>query len=112
MLSKLFLIAAGAVVVLSTIQTAFEDVGPSAEVPASKAQTEPEAVATQEPVPDRAWNTQVEGHFVRCAITADGRFYIVMPDAEQMQAGVGPMINNEASAWMDVCAPSQPMEGP
>jgi hypothetical protein len=55
---------------------------------------------------DRTWQSSFDGHVVECVIPADGGFYyIVMPDMDQMQAGVQPMANLAPSedSWSLAC---------
>ncbi|MEI9994869.1 MAG: hypothetical protein WDM91_09770 [Rhizomicrobium sp.] len=61
------------------------------------------------PVPDRTWDSSFGGHLVKCGIAGGGRYYILMPNADEIAAGASPQLNEAPSedAWAAACAAPQ-----
>ena len=63
---------------------------------------------------ERTWQSSYGGHVVECVVPVNGAsFYIVMPDQEQMEAGVEPVTNLAPSpdSWKVSCG-SRPLNLP
>jgi hypothetical protein len=112
----LFLIAVAGVSIVTLadflVGPTQSDVSQPAETPAP-AQTSPaasQAPPPQQAAPDKSWNTTYQGHFLRCGIASGATFFIVMPNQEEMQVGIGPKVNQAPSndEWSTMCLPAAP----
>ena len=96
--------AATIVVIASSIHDDSPQTGGTVPQPAQHARpARPKPIVARV---DRTWQTRFDGHVVECVMPADGGFYyIVMPDMDQIQAGVQPVANLAPSqdSWSLAC---------